>query len=127
MPPDTLRSLIAEGLKTDSRAREARAALGLLDGGGLGQGFTASLLRHYQSHWSEQEGLLYYRTLLYVPADGGARREVLRRHHDDPIAGHFGARRTLDLVARKYYWPGMLRDVKAYTKACSTCQRVRPV
>jgi hypothetical protein len=36
------------------------------------------------------------------------------------------ARCTLDLVARKYYWPGMLRHVKAYTKACLMCQRICP-
>jgi hypothetical protein len=62
-----------------------------------------------------------------VLVEGGARREVLRRHHNDLITGHFGARRTLELVARKYYWPSMLRDIKAYTKACSTCKRIRPV
>jgi hypothetical protein len=64
---------------------------------------------------------------LYVPAAGGARTEVLQRHHDDPIAGHFGSKSTLELVARKYYWPGMARKVKAYTRACLTCQRVCPV
>jgi hypothetical protein len=53
-------------------------------------------------------------------------REALRQHHDNPIAGHFGTRCTLKLVARKYNWPGMLRDVKAYTKACLMCQRIRP-
>jgi hypothetical protein len=64
---------------------------------------------------------------LYVPAAGGARTEVLRRHHDDPVAGHFGLKRTLELLAKKYYWPGMACKVKAYTRACSTCQRIRPV
>jgi hypothetical protein len=64
---------------------------------------------------------------LYVLAAGGACTEVLRRHHDDPITGHFSSKRTLELVARKYYWPGMEREVKAYTRACSTCQRVHQV
>jgi hypothetical protein len=102
-------------------------ALGLLGGGGQEQSIVASLLWHYQLHWSRQEGLLYHRTLLYVPAEGCARREVLRRHHNNPIASHFGTHRTLKLVARKYYWLGMLHNVKAYTKACSTCQCIRPV
>jgi hypothetical protein len=53
--------------------------------------------------------------------------EVLCRHHDDPIMGHFGAKRTLELVARKYHWLGMACKVKAYTRACSPCQRVHPV
>jgi hypothetical protein len=50
---------------------------------------------------------------LYVLAAGGARTEVLCPHHDDLIAGHFGGKRTLEIVARKYYWPGMAREVKA--------------
>jgi hypothetical protein len=78
--PDTLRSLIAEGLKTDIRAMEAHTALGLLGREGPKQSILALLLRHYQSHWSEQEGLLYYRTLLYVPTEGGVRREVAREY-----------------------------------------------
>jgi hypothetical protein len=126
--PDTLRDLIRESLKEDPIAREARTALGL-PGGNLPneRNITATLLRHYQMHWRQHDGLLYHRTALYVPGAGGARTEVLCRHHDDPLARHFGSRRTLDLVARKYYWPGMSHDVKAYCKACLTCQRVRPV
>ncbi len=80
-----------------------------------------------KSHWQQLDDLLYYRMQLYVPAAKGARKEVLRHHHDYIITGHFGVKRTLDFVARRYYWPGMVREVKAYTQACSTCQWVRPV
>jgi hypothetical protein len=52
---------------------------------------------------------------LYVPAAGGACTNVLWCHHNYPIAGHFGSKCTLKLVAKKYYWPGMAREVKAYT------------
>jgi hypothetical protein len=58
---------------------------------------------------------------LYVLTAGGGRTEVLRRYHDDPMAGHFVDKRTFELVSRKYYWPGMARKVKAYTRAFSTC------
>ncbi len=71
--------------------------------------------------------LLYYRALPHVPAEGGTRQEVLRWHCNDRIAGHFGAHCILELVTRKYHWPSMLRNVKAYTKACSMCQRIRTV
>ncbi len=128
VPPDTLADLILEGQAEDHTAKEACTALGL-PGGYLAEehSISATLLRQYQSHWQQHDGLIYYRMQLYVRAAGGACTEVLRRHHDDPIAAHFGAKRTLELVARKYYWPGMARKVKAYTRACSTCQRVRPV
>jgi transposase InsO family protein len=128
VPPDALYDLILEGLAEDHTAKEARTALGL-PGGYEAENhcILAVLLRQYQSHWKQHDGLLYYRMQLYVPAAGGARTEVLRRHHDDPIAGHFGAKRTLEFVARKDYGPGMSREVKAYTRACLTCQRVRLV
>jgi hypothetical protein len=45
VPQDTLRSLIAEGLKEDARTKEARMALGLLGGGGPEHSVSASLLR----------------------------------------------------------------------------------
>jgi hypothetical protein len=128
VPPDALYDLILEGLAEDHTAKEARTALGLPGGyEAKNHSLPAVLLRQYQSHWKQHDGLLYYRMQLYVPAAGGARTEVLRRHHEYPITGHFGAKRTLELVARKYYWPGMSRKVKAYTQACSTCQHVRPV
>jgi hypothetical protein len=52
---------------------------------------------------------------------------VLCYHYDNPIAGHFSAKHTLELVDMKYYWPGMAYKVKGYTQACSTCQRVHPM
>jgi hypothetical protein len=64
---------------------------------------------------------------LYVPAAGGGFMEVLQLHHDDPITGRFGAKRTIELESRKYYRPGMSCEVKAYTGAGSTCQRVHPL
>ncbi len=73
VPPVTLRSLITENLKKNAHSVEARAALGLLDGGSQEESDSASSLHHYQLHWSEQEKLLYYKTLLYVPAEEGTR------------------------------------------------------
>ncbi len=128
VPLDMLGDLIRESLKEDPIAWEARIALGLPGGDSPNErNVTAMLLRHYQTHWRQHEGLQYHQTDLYIPGAGRARTDVLRRHHDDPLAGHFGSRSTLDLVTRKYYWPGMSRNVKAYCKVCSTCQRVRLV
>jgi hypothetical protein len=59
---------------------------------------------------------------LYVPAARGARTEVLRHHYDDLLVDGSGAERTLELVDKKYNWPDIVRKVKAYTQACSTCQ-----
>jgi len=39
---------------------------------------------------------------------------VLRYHHDHPLSGHFGQNRTLELIWRKYTWPGLRTFVKDY-------------
>jgi hypothetical protein len=43
--------------------------------------------------------------------------------HDDSIAGHLGAEKTLALISRKYYWDGMYRDVHEYVRSCDSCQQ----
>lgn len=42
--------------------------------------------------------------------------------HDHPLSGHFGQRKTLDLVQRVFYWPKMKDDIDAYCIACPSCQ-----
>jgi hypothetical protein len=104
MPPDSLLNLICEGLAEDYTAKEARTALGLLSKfPAENYSIPATLLRQYQSHGQQNNGLLYYCMQLYVPTAGEGRTEVLQRYHDDPIAGPFGVKRTLELISRKYY------------------------
>lgn len=52
-----------------------------------------------------RDGLLYKAGALCIPEDAALRSELLRLHHDDPMAGHFGPAKTSTLLARKYYWP----------------------
>ena len=47
--------------------------------------------------------------------------ELISRHHDDPLAGHFGIEKTCKLLAQKYYWPTLRHNVKAYVKDCDIC------
>ncbi len=46
---------------------------------------------------------------------------MIGRHQDNPLVGHFGIEKTCKLIARKYYWPTVQRDVKAYVKGCDVC------
>jgi hypothetical protein len=39
--------------------------------------------------------------------------------------GHPGQWKTLELITREYYWPGMMEFVKAYIKGCATCQTTK--
>ena len=69
--------------------------------------------------WEEVEGVLQYQGLPYVPEI--IRSEVISRHHDDPLAGHFGIDKTRELVGRKYYWPSLRKDVEDYVRGCDVC------
>ncbi len=63
--------------------------------------------------------MLHYQGLPYVPKV--IRSELISRHHDDPVVGHFGIEKTRELIARKYYWPTLRRDVEAYVQGCDVC------
>jgi RNase H-like domain found in reverse transcriptase/Reverse transcriptase (RNA-dependent DNA polymerase)/Integrase zinc binding domain/Integrase core domain/Chromo (CHRromatin Organisation MOdifier) domain len=68
---------------------------------------------------------LYYDERLFVPKHDPLRLELIRRHHDIPTAGHPGRAKTLELLCRRYYWPGVRRAVDQYIRNCHTCQRIR--
>jgi hypothetical protein len=59
---------------------------------------------------------------LVIPDDATLRRECIEAMHDHPYSGHFGQRKTLDLVQRVFYWPKMKEDVEVYCRVCPSCQ-----
>ncbi len=69
--------------------------------------------------WEDIKQVLYYQGLLYVPK--AIRSELISRHHNNPLAGYFGIEKTWKLIARKYYWPTLQRDIEAYVKGCNVC------
>ncbi len=63
--------------------------------------------------------MLYYQDLPSVP--NVIHSALISRHHDDPLAGHFGIEKTCKLIAKKYYWPTLRREVEAYVKGYDVC------
>ena len=51
--------------------------------------------------WEDIDGVLYHQGLLYVPKI--IRIELIGRHHNNPLASHFGMRKIYKLIAQKYY------------------------
>ena len=47
--------------------------------------------------------------------------ELISWYYNNPLAGHFGVNKTRELIGRKYYWPSLRKDVKAYVKGCDVC------
>ncbi|EED14527.1 gag/polymerase/env polyprotein, putative [Talaromyces stipitatus ATCC 10500] len=60
------------------------------------------------------DGVLLYKGRILVPNQRSLVHEILRLHHDEPSARHWGIQKTLDLLQRKFKWEGMRQDVEEY-------------
>jgi len=50
-------------------------------------------------------------------------KEVIRQCHGGVMGGHFGVRKTQNLVQRRFYRIGWKRDVEQFCKTCNVCCR----
>jgi len=75
----------------------------------------------------ENDRILLYDGLIYIPDNTDLRLRILRDHHDAQAAGHPGHTRTLELVSRNFYWPQQRRYVHRYVDHCDTCRRIKPI
>ena len=62
---------------------------------------------------------------VYVLKDEELRVEIIQLHYDVPAAEHGGRWKTVELVTRNYWWPGVTRDVGKYVEECDLCQRMK--
>ena len=53
---------------------------------------------------------------------GSLREQIIKELHGNGLGGHFGKDKTMGMVADRYYWPKMFKDVERLMKRCSTCQ-----
>jgi len=77
------------------------------------------------AEWAEEQGLILFRGKVYVPKDPELRRAIVEAHHDSRITGHPGRWKTLELVSRNYWWPGISRYVASYVQGCDRCNRTK--
>ena len=78
-----------------------------------------SLLQHYTV---AEDNLLKYVDRVLVPAQESIRSQILETYHDCPSGGHWGRDKTLDLIRRRFTWPGITEDVREYVATCPICQ-----
>jgi hypothetical protein len=48
---------------------------------------------------------------------------IIRQHHDDPVHGHPGINRTMELIRRNYEFPKMKEKVAYLIAQCADCQK----
>ena len=58
---------------------------------------------------------------LFVP--DSARSQVLQWGHSSKLTCHPGFHRTLSFIKRRFWWPSMTCDTRAFVSACSVCAR----
>jgi hypothetical protein len=71
-------------------------------------------------------GYWMWKEHIYVPINQTLRERVIRWCHDEPMAGHPGIAKTLELTTRTFWWPNMKKDIEKYIKACHECQISKP-
>ena len=52
-------------------------------------------------NWKDSDRILHHQDLPYIPEIIGI--ELISRHHNESLAGHFGIKKMRRLIARKYY------------------------
>ena len=72
-------------------------------------------------NYDEEDRILSRDGKIFVPDDDNLWMEIVRLHHDMPLAGHLGQEKMLELLERSYFWLGMSTYVKNYVSWCDRC------
>ncbi|XP_052188792.1 uncharacterized protein LOC127799098 [Diospyros lotus] len=70
------------------------------------------------------EGYLFKENKLCVP-QCSIRELLVREAHGRGLMGHFGEKKTLDVLHEHFFWPKMKRDVKRICDKCITCRKAK--
>lgn len=76
--------------------------------------------------WSDSEGLITWKSQVYIPIDRKLWEDIIRKHHDSVLAGHPGRYKTHELITCEYWWPCILSDIWHYIDGCESCQCTKP-
>jgi hypothetical protein len=74
-------------------------------------------------------------TLVYHPSRAHTKRYLLPESlmpmvfeysHSSTLSAHLGVTKMLNRISKVFYWPNMRKEVCAFVKGCSDCQRAKP-
>ena len=70
------------------------------------------------------DGFVFRANKLCIPASS-VHLLLLQEAHGGGLMGHFGAKKTEDILADHFFWPKMRRDVERFVSRCTTCQKAK--
>ncbi|KAK1561379.1 hypothetical protein QYE76_048204, partial [Lolium multiflorum] len=70
------------------------------------------------------DGFVFRANKLCIP-DSSVRLLLLQEAHGGGLMGHFGVKKTEDVLAAHFFWPRMRRDVERFVARCTTCQKAK--
>jgi hypothetical protein len=74
-----------------------------------------------KEHEIKEHELLMHKNRIYVPSLEELRNLVLKEMHNVPYARHPGYEKTITIVRRKFFWPGMKKYFSDYIVICMEC------
>ena len=85
----------------------------------------AGVKKLQDNEWKIEEDLVLKERKMYILKEEELRAEIIQLHHDVPAVGHGGRWKTVELVTRNYWWPGVMRDIGKYVEGYDLCQRMK--
>ena len=70
------------------------------------------------------DGFLFRENRLCVPKSS-LRELLMREAHRGGLMGHFGVRKTLDVLHEHFFWLHMKKDVERLCERCITCKKAK--
>ena len=66
-------------------------------------------------------GLLRRNGKVWVPPEVNLRQKILMKNYNNPLGGHYGQAKIVELLQYKYYWLKLKQEVKEYISYCEKC------
>ena len=82
-----------------------------------------SLEKRYEGYKLE-DGLLTYKSRIYIPNVADLRRVFMDEIHQTPYSGHPGYQKTISTSRKQYFLLGMKKDITEYISICMKGQQV---
>jgi hypothetical protein len=70
------------------------------------------------------DGFVFRANKLCIP-DSSVHLLLLQKAHGGGLMGHFGVKKTEDVLAAHFFWPRIWRDVERFVARYTTCQKVK--